>query len=408
MIQNIQLSTILMITVAGILSFFMRRVPGYILQFIKSNFVVTIDITSANDANRVLSDSILQWFMAMECSKRVRVFILEPNIADRLNRSRTGSEVDKLKKQVVLTLGYTTTFFIYKHKLCWITRIRSNAVVSQTIKISFFTKDSSIAQDFIESIQPVIDKSSAMIYDYDRRRAEWKTISIQKHRELDSVILPSEIKQEFIEEINSFFNSKEWYTQRGIPHKLAFLLHGLPGTGKTSTVFALASYFRKSIYLVNINSVTDETIGSMVRSIPEDSFILMEDIDVCKASDDREAEPVVVQENLSKVSLSSLLNTLDGIGGISSNIVFVTTNHFDKLDPALTRKGRMDHVIEFGLLQDQQIKEFIKYSFSDVIIDENTQYEPIAGCDIQSLLIKHKDSYFEFEKQLKLQLTQNV
>lgn len=146
----------------------------------------------------------------------------------------------------------------------------------------------------------------------------------------------------------------------------------------------------------------------MVRDVPPGSFILLEDVDSCVASADRSVTATRAQETKPTVSLSTLLNTLDGIGGVTSSMVFVTTNYIEKLDAALTRAGRMDYCIEFKLLDDEQIKGFIRYSFPNQEIDVTARYEPIAGCDIQRLLIKHFDDYRGFESNLKKDLLKTI
>ena len=42
------------------------------------------------------------------------------------------------------------------------------------------------------------------------------------------------------------------------------------------------------------------------------------------------------------MTFSGLLNALDGVASSEARIIFMTTNHFSRLDPALIRPGRVD------------------------------------------------------------------
>ena len=61
-----------------------------------------------------------------------------------------------------------------------------------------------------------------------------------------------------------------------------------------------------------------------------------------------------------RVSLSGLLNSLDGIGAQEGRVLFATTNKYSSLDPALCRPGRMDLHIEFKLASRFQAEELFK------------------------------------------------
>lgn len=99
-IQNLQLSTILLISIAGLLSYVLRKVPGYLIAFVKSNFIVTINVITGTDANRILADYVLQWYMNTTHANKLRAFALEPNIQDRLNRTRSLNSNPNLEKEI--------------------------------------------------------------------------------------------------------------------------------------------------------------------------------------------------------------------------------------------------------------------------------------------------------------------
>lgn len=180
---------------------------------------------------------------------------------------------------------------------------------------------------------------------------EWSEAGAYLPRTLESVILPEEIKQKLVEDIQLFQGSQEWYQHHGIPYRRGYVLYGLPGTGKTSLINGLANYFKKPVYVLNLNSVTDEGLLGAIVNTPKNAVVLLEDIDCAvakrglkKSSKDESKDGPMVMKG---VSLSGLLNALDGVHAPNGTLFFMTTNHIEKLDPALLRAGRSDVKIEF-------------------------------------------------------------
>ena len=64
-----------------------------------------------------------------------------------------------------------------------------------------------------------------------------------------------------------------------------------------------------------------------------------------------------------KLDLSGLLNVLDGVVDCPNRILIMTTNHPEKLDPALIRPGRIDKIIYLGYLQAPEAKEMVEHYF---------------------------------------------
>jgi chaperone BCS1 len=126
----------------------------------------------------------------------------------------------------------------------------------------------------------------------------------------------------------------------GIPYRRGYLLHGPPGSGKTSFIQALAGNLSYNICLLNLSErgLTDDKLNHLLGITPERSIVLLEDID--SAFNKR----VQTSEDgyKSSVTFSGLLNALDGVASAEERIIFMTTNHFDRLDPALVRPGRVD------------------------------------------------------------------
>ncbi|KAG0014969.1 hypothetical protein BGZ82_001583 [Podila clonocystis] len=154
--------------------------------------------------------------------------------------------------------------------------------------------------------------------------------------------------------ITTFSNFAQWYSDHGIPYRRGYLLHGPPGTGKTSFIVALAGHLRMNVCIVNlgISGFNDKQLNQLLNSAPRNSILLMEDVDAAlikrKAGKDQEGE--------NNVTLSGILNSLDGITAQEGSVVFMTTNHIRKLDPALIRPGRCDRKSLFDYADEHQIR----------------------------------------------------
>lgn len=165
-----------------------------------------------------------------------------------------------------------------------------------------------------------------------------------------------------------------------MPYHRGYLLYGPPGTGKTSLVSAIGAKFGMSIYVVNLTEMNDRTLKGAMNAVPENSIILFEDIDCMKAGNRRPklSHPTALQSGTttavlggsatpdrSGVTLSGLLNVLDGFHA-PSNVAFVmTTNAAEALDPALLRPGRIDYKLYLGEASDSQKYELYRRFFPD-------------------------------------------
>lgn len=160
----------------------------------------------------------------------------------------------------------------------------------------------------------------------------------REKRPLESVYLENGLKEEIVNKIEYFFENRERYRKRGIPYCLKFLFTGKPGTGKSSLIFALASYFNMEMRIVPAG-MKEEAFSYFISQSPPRSILVVEDIDVADIS--------VSRENKGKVNLATLLNTLDGVRAPESCVIILTTNKFNELDPALVRPGRIDKICHF-------------------------------------------------------------
>ncbi|XP_048339539.1 mitochondrial chaperone BCS1 isoform X3 [Sphaerodactylus townsendi] len=175
--------------------------------------------------------------------------------------------------------------------------------------------------------------------------AEWRQFGFpRRRRPLTSVVLDEGVSERIVQDVKEFIGNPKWYTDRGIPYRRGYLLYGPPGCGKSSFITALAGELQYSICLLSLSdrSLSDDRLNHLLSVAPQQSIILLEDVDAAFISRDLAAENPNAYQGMGRLTFSGLLNALDGVASSEARVVFMTTNHVDRLDPALVRPGRVD------------------------------------------------------------------
>ncbi|KAJ1568382.1 mitochondrial chaperone [Cladochytrium tenue] len=249
---------------------------------------------------------------------------------------------------------------------------------------------------FIElAIESFFEKRAnmTMVYAGQRTwRSEWVRTCVRAPRSIDSVILKSGVMEDLVGDIQSFLASEKWYQDHGIPYRRGYLLYGPPGTGKTSCIFALAGELKMNICIVHLAStgLKDSDLINLLTTSPRNSFLVLEDIDLgfgASLAGDAGKEAGAKDTESSKITLSGLLNALDGLAAQEGRIVFLTTNNIGSLSQALLRPGRCDRRFLFGHAdRDVTTRHFVRFFAKDFAGGES---EALAmGADVADRLEK--------------------
>ncbi|PBK71451.1 P-loop containing nucleoside triphosphate hydrolase protein [Armillaria solidipes] len=276
----------------------------------------------------------------------------------------------------------------YKRRYMTITRTLQDTTGSyystkhNILQISLLTRSHSLLIGLLQEARNeymAAQEHKMCVWVSDAVNNSWRHVGCRAKRSMNSIILEPGVKDLLLEDARDFLDSKNWYAERGIPFRRGYLLYGVPGSGKTSLIHSIAGELGLDIYIISLSRVglDDSSLDALINELPERCVALMEDIDAAftrtlnrddddssdsgsSGSSDANKTPKKSDILVSRVSLSGLLNALDGIGAQEGRILFATTNKHTSLDPALCRPGRMDLHIEFRLSSKYQARELFK------------------------------------------------
>jgi ATP-dependent 26S proteasome regulatory subunit len=233
---------------------------------------------------------------------------------------------------------------------------------------------------------------------YTNNRHEWKSNPSNNYRKLDTIILKNDIKNKIKNDMQLFLNSEEWYQHRDIPYTRGYLFYGKPGTGKTSMIKGLSLFSKRHIHYLMLNEVdTDAQLVELVKSINyKETILVIEDIDAMlnvvksRSKEQKSYEEFINNKDKDKkmtkdeweksdyeknkrstITLSGLLNVIDGLFSSHGRILIMTTNHPEILDEALIRPGRIDCKFLFDDCNVEQIGKLYEMFFNKEISEYN-------------------------------------
>jgi hypothetical protein len=204
----------------------------------------------------------------------------------------------------------------------------------------------------------------------------------EMEKDFNTLFLRKDDKEELFTSLDMFKNKGDVLKDMGLQNKYNLLLYGEPGTGKSTTIQAVANYLQKDIYYIDLLKVeTNEDLHMIFeyvnKNIPNSGIIIMEDIDamtdvVLKRTDKLNEYNMndIMNNQKSKLTLEYFLNILQGTLTIDNSVFIVTTNHIAHLDPAFYRDGRFDVKIELKLCNKYQIGQIYNKMMGKMLPDD--------------------------------------
>jgi len=252
-----------------------------------------------------------------------------------------------------------------------------------------------------EARKDVLDETAGLTLMYGCTGRDWRELGpAQPSRSMETVILEGTIAEDLIKDTEAFLTSGAWYRQRGIPHRRGYLLHGPPGCGKTTFIASLAGHLNLAIAVVSLAdpNMTDADLVARLADAPKNSIILVEDIDAAFISRSEGNATKTAHDGLSNVTLTGLLNALDGVVGADARITFLTTNYPERLDPALVRPGRVDVKQYIGWSNKKQLQKMFMKFYPSATPEEAEKFGEVgvrngkvSAAQVQAHLLLHKE-----------------
>jgi len=336
--------------VLGTLLAQLREWPKHIWRYIRDQLVVTVDVPQ--------NDVAFSWL--------VKLFDEHPS-AVKMRSCMVHSMWNEQGHHDIRIGPSVGRHLIWDQKRpIWLERSRQQLTGAvwgpahfDTFRMQTFGRDKTFLLEFLSRARTLgekVDPGKVKIYVNTGDR--WASRLVACTKTLDKVILKDGQAEELLQDAEWFMKSRLWYYDKGIPYRRGWLLHGPPGCGKTSVILALAYSMGTTIYMLNAGdrSLSDGTLFSLVSTMRPNSLLVIEDVDAAfrgrSAKDPLVATPepnhplagqsAPPPPDQNGVTFSGLLNAIDGILGGDGRLLLMTSNHPEKLDPALLRPGRVD------------------------------------------------------------------
>jgi len=383
---------LLLVTSLGGIGAFVWKIYDLITYYIYKNYVISLHINT--------KDSIYDWIVLWlknhgPINDSNHWTVKTNNESGKYNyRSLVSeSEVDKTKKSKFVWKPRPGIFYFRHYKTGQFMRLRirktethndqfwssdDSGVESkdwETLTLETFGTSTKLIDDLIseahaEHLKQVEGKTVVYRFENDYPKC-WKSSGAPKSKRLwNTIFTQDNIKEDLIDDIKKFQRSSEYYQKRGIPYRRGYLLYGPPGTGKSSLIYALAGELNMSLCVMCLSDkyITDEDFLRRMENTPSNTILLIEDIDVALPSEKRQRyietqkqrtgdeDKKRKMEYSGQLTLSGVLNGIDGVTTPSGQILFMTTNHRDNLDQALIRPGRIDRQYCLKNCNETQIK----------------------------------------------------
>uniref|UniRef100_A0A0K0CYC6 Mitochondrial chaperone BCS1 n=1 Tax=Angiostrongylus cantonensis TaxID=6313 RepID=A0A0K0CYC6_ANGCA len=384
--------------------------------FFRRRFMVSLQINNEDAAYSWLLD-----FINRKSTTQTR------NLS--VNTAVSLSESGRASMKIAYLPGHGEHFFTHRYRWIKVERQREKQTIQkngyrtpfETVTLTTLGTDTSFLKNLLEEASyEAVSKAETGLVVYQAIGPQWSRFGApRRKRDISSVVLDGNTAKELVDDFQEFTKSGQWYADRGVPYRRGYLFYGPPGTGKSSFISAIASHFGYSICMLSLSERTldDDRLNHLLNTTPPNSVVVLEDIDAAFTSRDDPMSKHPAYEGMTRVTFSGLLNAIDGVGCAEERVLFMTTNHVDRLDRALIRPGRVDKKQYFGYVTSEMaMKMFMRFyglSGSDPSCNEFVRCVMSIDCELSPadlqghfLLYKHDpktaiDQIDNLSKQIK-------
>jgi len=318
----------------------------------------------------------------------------------------------------------------------------------KTSLINIMNHVENVTEKYMNSIM-VTRKNKNFIYTIAKTKYEentyecWNEHAFESTRTFNNIFFSG--KDEIINKLDFFLNNKEWYYDMGIPYSLGIGLYGPPGTGKTSLIKCIANMTKRHIVVISLkmlktrNKLNEfffenrynknnkkysidfnnkiivfediDCIGEIVRKRQKKQDLLLAETNNNNNGNNNDNiknilnDPLIEFKKDSKkmlstvnddelVTLDDILNLWDGIQETPGRIMIISSNHYEDLDPALIRPGRIDITLEMKNATHEVIKQMYEKYYKRFINKEQLgkiKSEFYSPAEIINLYILYKN-----------------
>lgn len=337
---------------------------GQIKDLLKSKAFYRINI----DPIRWRIEHLLKEFFRMDLT----VFYTSNSVYDTDNKIETESDLDTISDMSSMTM--------YKNTPIWLETEsfeRNNQNGRRFIQKFFYFKTLNTRKhkenmmEFLNRLLKLSDKQAAngwggnvsFVANEEGYRGCLTNYNL---RSFDNVFIKEDIKGQLITSLENFKSRRQWFVDNMIPYHFGIMIYGSPGSGKSVLAQAIVKYMHADLHVISGDCIFSlpEILGREVplNTASPDSYrvILVDDVDCGFVNNKKDDDNKNNREN----GLASLLNCLDGMPAPTNCIYIFTTNHIEKLDPALIRPGRIDLKIELNDICDETFAMFCERHFN--------------------------------------------
>lgn len=402
----------------GVGSYLARHVPGVVWKFLVRQFTVDLTMQSADH----IYDQFMDWYHQTGRSRQARTLIAQNvYLSNDDDRDMVG---DDSNQTMLVSAGYGMHFFFFGGRIFRMTLVEKESHgiygTKQTVTITSIGRSQKLFRRLLSEVNPPRVVCGTKIYKWNGR--EWNFLREQPARPFETVVIPKPVREDLLRHLNNFREQKSWYIDNGVPYRTGIMLHGLSGSGKTSLAMGLCSYLQADLYLMNPNALASPEAESALGRLTDKCVVLMEDIDTYRVTRARNgptelavappgygppapggpvepkgASGPSLMESLtegtsSELTLSALLNAIDGASSSSGRILIATTNHYARLDRALVRRGRFDKTIELGYVNAEGFREFFSRFYPGFKFPRDTVFpDKVVASDVQAVIFEHRE-----------------